>query len=81
MLTVESIEFGFATTAPTEISVPMYMISTRESTSYEGEEGIGYGNYSFLNINELLVSCPSEVTVIVHGWDVDETEAKERFES
>ncbi|MDQ3971709.1 MAG: alpha/beta hydrolase [Thermoproteota archaeon] len=60
--------------------IPMYLISTRENLTYEGIEGHGYGNYSFLNINELSESCPPEVVIIVHGWDVNETEAKERFD-
>ena len=56
------------------------MISTRGNLSYEGVVGQGYGSYSFLNINNLLESCPPEVGIFVHGWGIDEYKAKERLD-
>ena len=62
--------------------IPTYMISTRNVLKYEEVGGRGYGqsNYSFSNITKLLQQCPDEVVIFVHGWSVDEDEAKERLD-
>jgi hypothetical protein len=60
--------------------IPVYMITTRDILFYKDIDGKGYGNstYSFLNTTELKNTCPPEVTVFVHGWNNNETKAKER---
>ena len=59
----------------------MYMITTRDRLNFEGVEELGYGNYSFFNINKLTQTpCPEEILIFVHGWGADEDEAKERLD-
>jgi hypothetical protein len=69
-------------TSENKSQIPMYMLSTRDIASYKGMEGHGYdnSNYSFLNIVHLFNRCPSEVTIFVHGWNNNETIAKERLD-
>jgi hypothetical protein len=62
--------------------IPMYMITTRDILFYKDIDGKGYGNstYFFLSTNDLKNACPSEVTIFVHGWNNNETKAKERLD-
>jgi Alpha/beta hydrolase of unknown function (DUF900) len=65
--------------------IPMYMISTRNLTNPDYEivqKEQGYGNYSFLNVSQLLTQqpCQGEVAIFVHGWDTNMTKAKERLD-
>jgi hypothetical protein len=64
--------------------IATYMITTRDlqKPGYEGVQELGYGNnYSFLNISQLMHQpCPNEITIFVHGWGQNETQAKERLD-
>lgn len=77
---VEIVQFNSHVEGTTATKIPVYMISTRGNLSYEGIVSQGYGSYSFLNINNLLESCPPEVGIFVHGWGIDEYKAKERLD-
>lgn len=77
---VEIVQINSHVEGTTATKIPVYMISTRGNLSYEGVVGQGYGSYSFLNINNLLESCPPEVGIFVHGWGIDEYKAKERLD-
>lgn len=65
-------------------TLPAYEITTRgvlgkpwEAVNNES----GYtGTYQLLDIKDLFNSCPEEVAIVVHGWYLDENEAKERFD-
>ena len=62
-------------------SIPSYEITTRGNLNEpHGVQGKGYGNYSLSDINQLKNSCPSEIAIIVHGWNLTEDKAKERFD-
>jgi hypothetical protein len=71
-----------ATNAEETKRIPPYMITTRGRLNYEGVQGLGYNNsYSFLNISQLTQRpCPDEIAIFVHGWDINEDKAKERFD-
>lgn len=62
--------------------IPTYMITTRDFQSYpEGVNDSGFNNnYQFININQLLESCPSEVIFFVHGFNNNNENAKERLD-
>jgi hypothetical protein len=77
---VEIVQFNSLVEGTTATKIPVYMISTRENLNYEGIIGQGYGSYSFLNISNLLESCPPEVAIFVHGWGVDENKATEALD-
>ena len=68
---VEIVQFNSHVEGTTATKIPVYMISTRGNLSYEGMVGQDYGGYSFLNISNLLESCPPEVAIFVHGWGID----------
>ncbi len=75
------INTAIATTeTETQTDPLVYMVSTRENQNHIGIEGPGYGNYSISNINQLFTTCPDETTIFVHGWGLDENEAKERLD-
>jgi pimeloyl-ACP methyl ester carboxylesterase len=75
-----SMQSNFIIQATTATEIPTYMISTRGILNYEGIEGPAYGNYSFLNITNLFESCPHEIIIFVHGWNIDEDKSKERLD-
>jgi alpha/beta hydrolase family protein DUF900 len=61
--------------------IPSYEITTRGNLDEpHGVQGIGYGNYSLSDINQLKNTCPPEIAIIVHGWNLTEDKAKERFD-
>jgi hypothetical protein len=65
-----------------EISLPVYMITTRGDLNFPAEEsGDGYNNqYQFGDINQLKSQCPAEIAIFVHGWGNDKVKAKERLD-
>jgi pimeloyl-ACP methyl ester carboxylesterase len=67
----------------TSIEVPVYMLTTRgDREEAEGvEEELGYNDkYSLRDINEILINCPEETAIFVHGWGNDHYKAKERLD-
>jgi Alpha/beta hydrolase of unknown function (DUF900) len=87
LLLISVLQSNILALSPTEEmkKIPMYMIKTRNyvNPNYESVEEPGYGNYSFLNTNQLTQQQPcqeDEVTIFVHGWGASEDEAKERFD-
>jgi Alpha/beta hydrolase of unknown function (DUF900) len=66
----------------TTTTVQPYEITTRGNLPYPtGVQGNGYNNkYPLLNIKQLFNNCPNEIAIIVHGWPLNETQAKERFD-
>jgi hypothetical protein len=53
-----------------EISLPVYMITTRGDLNFPTEEsGDGYNNhYQFGDINQLKSQCPAEIGILIkHG--------------
>src|SRR5919199_1669018 len=62
--------------------VQPYEITTRGNLPYPtGVQGNGYNNkYPLLNIQQLFNDCPNEIAIIVHGWPLNEAQAKERFD-
>jgi hypothetical protein len=82
MLNIQ-VELVHATiTNTTETRVPVYEITTRGNlVSAQGINGSGYRDtYQLLDIRNLNYTCPEEVTIFVHGWGQNETEAKERLD-
>jgi hypothetical protein len=70
-------------TTNTTNTIPAYEIMTRGFLNdlWQGVNDMGYGNkYQLLDIRNLNSTCPQEVAIIVHGWFVDEKQAKERFD-
>ncbi|SRR5215204_27921 len=64
-------------------TIPAYEITTRDVLDKKPVkvEGPGYqGRYLLNDIEELYNTCPDEVAIIVHGWGLNETLAKERFD-
>jgi hypothetical protein len=63
-------------------TVQPYEITTRGNLPYpSGVQGNGYNNkYPILDIRQLFNNCPNEIAIIVHGWKLNETQAKERFD-
>jgi hypothetical protein len=47
---------------------------------WQGVNGGAYGRYQLLDIKNLYGTCPAEVAVVVHGWYLNEDQAKERFD-
>jgi hypothetical protein len=70
--------------AQSSARIPVYEITTRDvEFSFQGVKegnGSGYGNYELGDIQNLYDSCPNEIAIFVHGWHVDETEARERLD-
>jgi pimeloyl-ACP methyl ester carboxylesterase len=64
--------------------IPLYEITTRDvifiAQGVKGVDGSGYGNYELGNIKDLYENCYNETAIFVHGWDANESEAKERFD-
>lgn len=71
-----------AASAQSATTVQPYEITTRGNLPYPtGVQGNGYNNkYPLLNIQQLFNNCPNEIAIIVHGWPLNETQAKERFD-
>ncbi len=67
-------------TTQDKTEIPTYLISSRDGTSYKGVQGSGYGNYSYLDIDNLYSTCPSEIAIFVHGWNANESHAKEQVD-
>ncbi len=63
-------------------AVQAYEITARGNLPYPiGVQGNGYNNkYPLLDIRQLFNDCPNETAIIVHGWALNETQAKERFD-
>ena len=73
-------------------TIPLYEITTRgdfdlntglqlKPDKLRGVQGLGYeGHYSLSDLNELVSSCPSEIAIFVHGWNLTDDNAKERFD-
>lgn len=76
--------FPIVNTASAQLAtrVQSYEITTRGNLPYpSGVQGNGYNNkYPLLNIQQLLNDCPNEIAIIVHGWPLNEAQAKERFD-
>jgi pimeloyl-ACP methyl ester carboxylesterase len=70
-----------ATTTITSKTIPMYEITTRGiyNKLWQGVNGSGYGG-KLSDIKDLNITCPTEVAIIVHGWYLNETQAKEGFD-
>jgi hypothetical protein len=64
------------------MTIPVYEITTRNNeTVPEAVPGNGYGDkYQLSNFRELLSNCPAHIAIFVHGWGLDETQAKERID-
>jgi hypothetical protein len=60
--------------------IPTYLISTRNNITYYGVTGHGYGNYSYLDLKNLINTCPSNLAIVVHGWFLNESQVKERLD-
>jgi hypothetical protein len=74
--------FVLSSVAASPATVPVYEITTRgglgEPISVQGN---GYENkYPLSDITQLFNSCPDEISIVVHGWGLNETRAKERFD-
>jgi pimeloyl-ACP methyl ester carboxylesterase len=62
-------------------TIPVYMITTRDgSDPPRGLSEPGYDGNPLGDINQLRRDCPPEVAIFVHGWGLNETEAKERLD-
>jgi pimeloyl-ACP methyl ester carboxylesterase len=63
-------------------AIPLYEITTRGNLDKpQGVSGSGYANrYHLLDIKNLYNTCPNEVAIVLHGWGLDENQAKERFD-
>lgn len=63
-------------------TIPVYEITTRGVLLYaQGVDGSGYENrYQLGDIKDLYNICYNETAIFVHGWGVDESEAKERYD-
>ena len=66
----------------TQTGIPVYEITTRGNLfSAQGVNGTGYRDtYPLLDIRNLSNTCPEEVAIFIHGWGLNETEAKERLD-
>lgn len=71
-----------SSSSPITTSLNAYEITTRGDLSQPvGVQGYGYGNrYPLLDIEHLYNSCPDETVIVVHGWALNKTMAKERFD-
>lgn len=64
-----------------EITIPVYMITTRDgSDPPRGEPGAGYDGKPLGDINQLRRDCPSQIAIFVHGWHNDDFKATERLD-
>jgi len=63
-------------------ALPVYEVTTRENlVAAKGVNGSGYQDtYHLSDIGNLYSRCPNEVVIFVHGWGINETEAKERLD-
>jgi pimeloyl-ACP methyl ester carboxylesterase len=68
-------------------TVPVYEITTRGNSTDPvlpgaiGVQGNGYNDkYPFGEIQQLFNDCPSEISIVIHGWNLTEMQAKERFD-
>ena len=80
---VPIISSGTAYASITAGRLDAYEITTRESSGIQPVEveGTGYqGRYPLNHTEELYSTCPDEVAIIVHGWGLNETLAKEMFD-
>lgn len=79
-----NIHFPIANTASAQraTTVEPYEITTRGNLPYPASvQGNGYNNkYPLLDIRQLFNNCPKEIAIVVHGWMLNETQAKERFD-
>ena len=66
----------------TQTGIPVYEITTRGNLfNAQGVNGTGYRDtYPLLDIRNLSNTCPEEVAIFIHGWGLNETEAKERLD-
>ena len=66
----------------TQTGIPVYEITTRGNLfNAQDVNGTGYRDtYSLLDIRNLSNTCPEEVAIFIHGWGLNETEAKERLD-
>ena len=66
----------------TQTSIPAHEITTRGNLiTAQGVDGSGYlDRYNLSDSRNLNTICPDEITIFVHGWGQNETEAKERFD-
>lgn len=62
-------------------TIPAYEVTTRLNLNIPQGESYGYNNHPLENITGLYKNCSEgEVTIVVHGWLLDEAKAKERFD-
>jgi Alpha/beta hydrolase of unknown function (DUF900) len=83
LLTASVLSSGTAYASITAERIDAYEITTRENLDNKPlkVEGPGYqGRYLLNDTEELYSTCPDEVAIIVHGWGLNETLAKERFD-
>ena len=68
--------------ASSSATIPVYEITTRGVLlNAQGVNGSGYDNrYQLSDIKNLYDVCYNETAIFVHGWDTNETEAKERLD-
>ena len=73
---------GATVSNTTQTGIPVYEITTRGNLfNAQGVNGTGYRDtYPLLDIRNLSNTCPEEVAIFIHGWGLDETEAKERLD-
>jgi pimeloyl-ACP methyl ester carboxylesterase len=67
-------------TTKNKTEIPTYLISSRNGINYQGIVDPGYGNYTYLDINNLFESCPNETAIFVHGWNATKNQAKEQLD-
>jgi esterase/lipase superfamily enzyme len=81
LLLIGSIGYSNVHTARAETTTPAYEITTRGNLDKtQGVNGSAdHNKYQLSVINQLKSSCPPEVAIIVHGWDLTESQARERF--
>jgi hypothetical protein len=96
LLLISSIIATCAPAAPTTASaqptamattVPAHEITTRGNSTDPvlphaiGVQGNGYNDkYPLGDIQQLFNNCHNEIAIIVHGWNLTEPQAKERFD-
>jgi len=64
-------------------TISAYEITTRGilDKPWQGVNGSAYGaKYNLSDIKNLYSTCPAGVAIIVHGWFLNESQAKERFD-
>lgn len=66
--------------APTTKTISAYEINTRPNITKPQSESYGYDNSPLENITQLYKNCPAEVAIVVHGWYLNESQAKEKFD-